>query len=141
MVIHYTLENLTFGAPWLLEHQNHYYAFCSIEADFSFWVDTELMLQVSCWNIGELATQLAEWLGAGLPGDFHYYCIDAEEEDLFTFRQQENGFLFFSAWGIANTPRLVTREALTAFITQYRDDVRSRISNDLHYDSSLYLGQ
>jgi hypothetical protein len=137
MAVHHSIANLAFS--WFSEPQSHYVVFCAIEADFNFWINTEPVLQVSHWNIGELAAQLAQWLRTGLLGDFHYECMDADEQDLFTFGHHETGFLFFSEWGTDTATRFVTREALTAFIKQYMDEVRNQIMNDLGFDASLYL--
>ncbi|TGE06579.1 DUF7878 domain-containing protein [Hymenobacter fodinae] len=141
MVLSYKIANLAFGAPWLLKSPNHYFAFCSIEGDFKFWIDNKLILQEPSWNIGELAVQLAAWLQLGLQGDFHYQCMDAEEQNLFTFQHQGSSFQFISEWATDSTYRLITEEALTAFISQYRIDVKNRIMNDLGYDSGSYLGK
>ncbi|AHJ98512.1 hypothetical protein Hsw_2917 [Hymenobacter swuensis DY53] len=52
--------------------------------------------------------------------------MNADEQDLFTFKHPETGFLFFSSLrGVQIPQRFVTREALTAFIKQYKDDVRN----------------
>ncbi|UOQ52521.1 DUF7878 domain-containing protein [Hymenobacter cellulosivorans] len=141
MELHHKIENLVLGAPWLLERKNQYAAFCSIEADFEFWIDAEQVFQEPHWNIGELAVQLAEWHRSGLQGDFHYQCMDAEEQDLFTFRHEGAGFQFFSEWASNNTFNALTREALIAFIIRYRNDVIHRIESDLKYTTRLYLGQ
>jgi len=150
MILNFSLSNLANASPesWRAEktlHKNKnnmgMWAFRSITADFEFLVDNVCVFKEDCWNIGELAVQLAHWLKTDFKTDFHYDCMDAEEKDLFTFKIQGDNFLFYSEWDEIIRTRLIDRDALVQFIPKLTLEVDKRIKWDLGLDAGYFLSE
>jgi hypothetical protein len=115
-------------------------ALACIDADFEFWIDSRCVLKQPYWNVVQLAMQLAYWAAKGMKFDFRFSCIDADEEELFTFRQLGPGFSFYSEWEEEPTPALIPQAALREFIDRLRIDVRARIKHELGFEVGGQLG-
>lgn len=117
------------------------YAFMGITADFAFWVDNVCVLKELYWNIGELAMQLNDWLKSGLSTSFQYNCMEAEEENLFSFMKTEDDFIFFSECADKNSTLPIEKTVLINFIKKYSNCVEIIISQQLGLDVSSFLNK
>jgi hypothetical protein len=115
------------------------WAFMSIAADFQFWIGNICVLREPYWNIGELAMQLNWWLRGGMPTDFQYDCMDAEENDLFSLKKVDECFIFYSAWANENTLTMLSKADLVDFITEFSGTVKSSIKQQLNLDADAFL--
>ena len=66
----------------------------NIESSLEFIVDEKTILSEEHWNLVEFVQQLVKWNRYALSSDFHYYCMDSDEEDIFIFHQENNEYRF-----------------------------------------------
>jgi hypothetical protein len=116
-----------------------FYSFIAIDGSFEFYINSIKVLKIEDWNFGELAIQLLKWKNAGFENDFLYFCMDAEEKDLFSFKKSGNGFIFYSEWSKNNSEEIIDIKSIETFILNYIDNIKKEMQNYFGINISKHL--
>ncbi|RNI30428.1 DUF7878 domain-containing protein [Rufibacter latericius] len=120
-------DNKLFGDAYLDSVAN-------LECSFDFKLGDDIVFSEVHWNLVEFTEQLVKWMKSGLTSNFQYYCMDIDEEDIFSFQKVNDKYIFRSVWAEAAIERLLQRQEIVKFIESIRKVTIERVLNELGVD-------